>query len=456
MSALRRIVREGLGSRFLRESTTLQAASLFNAASNLLGSVALTHMLGAAELSVFYVAIAAYSLLWSLLNLGLASIATSHIAGALRAGENETVAGWIGVFLRLSFALATAALVLAAIVLPPVCERAFALNGERIGRLAVLLTVIPLLDVPRIVASAALQGERRMGSLARVDLGQEICRLVLIVAGALIFGHALGPAIAMLVASACGSLVALDAYRRERATGDSQLPPLVTAWRSRTVPASVALREGVKVGFVRNVDSLAVQTLPTLLLGSLGDQKWVAYLRIAQRMVAMARLFMQGINRTALPALAALAGVRDLVGLRRTYWRASALSGATITLGLLVALPLLPFAIELLFPRDFWEPVRLLVFILAPGLAIVSFSVANDVFYLVTKQMHVAIKLSLLGLVVNTAQIAALVHWLPTYGVAIGLTLTCCWSLVHVAYAWGWFKRHATDVGAAATVAAQT
>lgn len=444
-SKLGRTVRAGLGSRFLRDSTTLQAASFLSAGSNLLGSAVLTHVLGAAEVSVFYIAIGAYSLLWSLLNLGLAAIATSHIAGALKAGERESVAGWMGVFLRLSLVLAGVAWGLAALLLPTLSVHVFDPNGARIGRLAVLLAAIPLLDVLRVVTSAAVQGERRMASLARIDLGQELCRVVLVVMGALIFGTALGPALGLLVASVCGSAIALDAYRRERRREGSLLPTLGAALRNRSVPAGVALREGVKVGFVRNVDSLAVQTLPTLLLGSLGNQTWVAFLRIAQRMVAVARLFMQGINRTALPALASLAGVKDLAGLRRTYWRASFLSGATITLGLAVTIPLLPFAIEILYPPEFWEPVELLVYILAPGLAIVSFSVANDVFYIVTRQMRVAIKLSLAGLVFNTAQIALLAHWIPTYGVAVGLTITCLWSLVHVAYAWRWFRTHTSD-----------
>jgi O-antigen/teichoic acid export membrane protein len=301
---------------------------------------------------------------------------------------------------------------------------------------------VPLLDVPRIVCSAALQGERRMPSLARIDMGQELCRLVFVVAGALILGSADGAVGGMLAASACGGALALDAYRRERLAPDSALPSLWTALRSRSVPARRALREGVQVGLVRNVDALGVQTFPTLILGSLGNRDWVAYLKIAQRMVAVARLLMQGINRTALPALAQLAGVRDIAGLRRTYWKASFLSGATITAGVLLTLPILPFVIERLFPRDFAGPVWTMILILAPGLCIVSFSVANDVFYLVTQQMRVAILLSIVGLFVNTAQVALFAWWLPTIGVAIGLTVTCLWSLVHMAYAWNWFRRH--------------
>ncbi len=435
-------VRRALSSRFLRESSTLQVGAFLVAGSNFIGAVVMTHVLGAAELSIFYLGVSTYSLLWALLNLGLANVVTKRIAAAVRSGARDLICGWMGVFVRLSVVLALAAFLVGLMVFPPVSRLAFGLEGERIARLAGVLVLVPLLDVPRIVCSAALQGERRMAALARVDLGHELCRLILVVSGALYFGSAWGAVLGLLASSVCGSLLALDAYGRERQRYESCLPSLARAVRSRAIPARAALREGVQVGLVRNVDSLGVQTLPTLILGSLGDAGWVAYLRIAQRMVSVARVIMQGINRTALPALSQLAGVKDVPGLRRTYWRASLLSGATITAGLLLALPLLPLVLPVLFPPDFVDPLWTMVLILTPGLCVVSFSVANDVFYLVTDQMGVAIKLSILGLLVNTTQVAFFAWWLPTIGVAIGLTVTCLWSLVHVAYAWSWFRRH--------------
>lgn len=435
-------VRRALGSRFLRESSTLSMGALFVAVSNLVGAVVMTHVLGAYELSIFYLGVSSYSLLWALLNLGLANVVTKRIAAAIRSGSEELIRGWMGVFVRLSVLLATVAFATGLLIFPFGAGLAFNEDSGRIAQLASALVLVPLLDVPRIVCSAALQGERRMSALARVDLGHELCRLILVVSGALIFGDAWGAVLGLLVSSFCGSLIAFDAYGRERRREGSLLPSLMGAARSTSIPARAALQEGVKVGLVRNVDSLGVQTLPTLILGSLGDPGWVAYLRIAQRLVSVARVIMQGINRTALPALSQLAGVKDVAGLRGTYWKASLLSGATITAGLLLSLPVLPFLISRLFPADFVQPLWTMILILTPGLCVVSFSVANDVFYLVTDQMGVAIRLSILGLVVNTAQVALFAWWLPTIGVAIGLTVTCLWSLVHLAYAWFWFRRH--------------
>ncbi len=435
-------IRSALGSRFIRQSSTLQGAAAVNALSSALGLFLLVSILGAGEISVFYLATSSYSVLWGLLNLGLASVATSRISASLRAGETDRMIGWVGVMLRLSLILSGTALLIGVLFLPSVVEAVIDENGPRIGRLSAVMMLIPLLDVPRIVCCAAMQAERRMHALARVDIGQEMCRLILVVSGALAFGTAVGPVLGTVVASVAGSALALEAYGRERKAEGSVLPRLWTAFKTRTVPARLAVREGAKVGIVRNIDSLGTQNLPTLILGSMGDQKWVAYLRVAQRMITMTRLFMQGINRTALPALSQLAGVKDLVGLRRLYWRASLYSGGAITLGLLITMPFLPFIIRWVTPAEYWDPVWLLSLILAPGLAIVSFSVANDIFYLVTGQMRVAIIISLIGLVVNTALLALLVHSFPRIGAALGLTFTCLFSQIHMGYAWYWFRKN--------------
>ena len=106
--------------------------------------------------------------------------------------------------------------------------------------------------------------------------------------GAILTGDAVGPVIATLLASVGGSALAWDLYQQERRAG-TPLPRMRDLWRAHDAPLGRALGEGAKVGLVRNVDALGVQILPTLILGKFGDERWVSYLRIAQRMVAMAR-----------------------------------------------------------------------------------------------------------------------------------------------------------------------
>ena len=438
--------RGALKSRFLRESSTLQVASLFTAFSNIAGSVVLARVLGGPELGVFYLAISVYALVWSLLNLGLAPVATMKVAGAVRSGDRDRLRSEIGLYLRLSGVLAFLALGLAAgsYLLPTegLARGLFDLDGPRIFALAALLGIAPIFEAPRNLCVAGLLGERRMLPLARVEVGQELCRVGFVCAGAIMTGSALGAVLGQIAGNVCGCLLSVDAFERERRRADSILPSLRGALRSDAARAWPAIKEGAKVGLVRNVDQLGVQTIPSLLLGSVADKQWVAYFRIAQRFGAMLRLLMLGINRTALPALSQLAHVKDLSGLRRTYWRSSVLSGTVVTLGLAIALPLLPFVIRSLYTAEYHGPVFTLVLLLSPGIAITSFSVANDVFYLVTQQMRVAIVLSLVGFVYSVAVVAAcLVRW-PETGAAIGLSAACLWALVHMGYAGRWLHTH--------------
>lgn len=446
-----------LRSRFLRDSSVLQVGSLFVSLGNFVGTIALTHVLGAEKQGEFYLAIAIYSFLWFSINLGLYAVTISQVAAATARGSTPKVAAWMAWATKASLALGALAALLAWTALPPLVRGFLGADVRNAGHIALyagLLAFSPLVELPRVVCCAGLEGTRRMLSLTRVENGQEATRVFLVVVGALVTDSPLGPVLGMLLASGLGSVFALDAYRRERRAESSSLPPVREVLRRmRDVPITHGLRLGLKMGLVRNVDAFGVQILPALVLGRFGSPQWVAYLRIAQRLVDVARLFMKGISRTALPVLSELAGVRDRRGLRRVYWRATLLSGITISAGLLCALPFVRSVVDAWFPRDYRGPVWTCFLILLPGTLVVSFSVANDTFYLVTNTLRVGILFSLLGLVVNTAVLALLTWRMPTVGAAYGLSFTFLWSLVHIAYAYTWFRRHAPH-GEARPVAA--
>jgi len=442
--------RGALASRFFRESTTLQVASLVTAACGLASSIVLAIELGAEEQSVFYLGVSAYALFWTLLNLGVGPIATMHIAKEAEGGGGPRLDGWIGAALLVSLGLAAVSVSVAAcawlLVPDALVAGLFDGEGPRVVMLAALLALSPVFEAPRNIFVAALQGERRMAAVARVDVGQEFARLGFVVVGVTLTGDALGAALGTLAGGAVGAALAFDAYGAARRDPASHLPRLRDAARSREIRTGRALREGLKVGLVRNVDSLGIETIPSLLVGQLGDRTWVTYLRIALRFGTLLRLLMVGINRTALPALSSLAHVKDVRGLRRVYWRASLLSGVTVSVGLAVLVPFLRWPLEALYPAGYAEPVHTLVLILVPGLAVASFSVANDVFYIVTQQLRVALWISAVGLVLNMAIIAGFVAAMPRIGAAIGLSVACLWSLAHMGYAGRWLRTHSRTV----------
>jgi len=180
--------------------------------------------------------------------------------------------------------------------------------------------------------------------------------------------------------------------------------------------------------------------LPTLILGLWGSKDWVAYLRIAQRILNVPLMMMQGISRNLLPALSELAGLKDMRRFRETFVRASVATGLLISSGLIVSLPLVHWAVGLAFPHDYQRPVTTIALILLPGFVVMSFSIANDTFYLVTNTLKAGVVLCLVGLVVNTAVVALSARLWPTFGVAIGLSFTMATATMHYVYAWWWFR----------------
>lgn len=442
MAPLRRI----LANRFLRDSSVLQAGSLSISGLAFLGTIALTHVLGAHRQGEYYLAVAAYSLLWFCLNLGLYPVTISQVAQRLTSGDREGALSWLAYLFKSGIPLGILTLLVGVWGLPSALSwwtSDPSANVARIGLCASILSISPLLELPRVVALAGLEGSRRMLAVTRIENAQEVLRVVLVVIGALLTGSGVGPVIGTVCASALGSLVALVVFQRERLKHVPDLPSMGEILRAAVrVPWTLGLRLGIKMGIVRNIDALAVQVLPALVLGHFSSPQWVSYLRIAQRLVDVSRMFMKGISRTALPVLSGLAQVRDRAGLRRVYWRATLGSGFLFAGGLGLSALILPWAMETFLPRDFHHPVWMSFLILLPGTAVSGFSVANDTFYLVTNQLRMAIILSVVGLVVNTGVLFLACSRWPDYGAAVGLSFTFLWSLTHVAYAGWWFRKH--------------
>ncbi|MDA1264498.1 MAG: oligosaccharide flippase family protein [Planctomycetota bacterium] len=425
------------GSRFLRDSTVLQVGSAASGVASLGSALGLAWVLGGETLGTFYLAMATWSFLWFAVNLGLHNTATNQIASAAARGNKAKVGSWIAWMAKASFVIGLGTSVVAWLVLPPFL-RAF-YDSPEAGTAAAVLALTPIAELPRVVLNSALQGTRRMADLARVEIGQDFSRVCLVVFGAMFTGDAIGAAIGTVAGSLVGSALSFDAYRRV-VPGFAELRQ-----RLREVPVTTGLRLGVRVGLVRNIEAYGVQILPSMIIGKFGTVEWVAYLRLAQRLTDVARILMGGINRTALSHFSGLMGTQALGQLRSAYRRASLLSGALTTTFLLATLPLVPRALQF-WPGDFAGPVWLCYKILVPGVIIVSFSVANDTFYLVTNTLRVAVILNLVVLVFCMPLTAYFAWRWPTVGTAIGLSVSYAWSLAHVAYAATWFRKHPDGV----------
>jgi O-antigen/teichoic acid export membrane protein len=441
---LRGLVKTLKGSRFARDSTVLQAGSIFLAGSGLLATVALSHILGASKQGEYYLGIAVFTALWFLLNLGVASVATSKVAFATTAGDGEGVRDWIAFALEATLLMGTVCALLCWLVLPTALD--WWLDGDpaqaqRVAWYALLLALEPLIGLPRLICSVAFQGQRRMASLTQMENAQELSRAFLVSAGAFWTGSVLGAVLGQLLAAVLGIAIAFHFYGKERAKGQD-LPSL---WSIFARIGRVRMRGrwglGIRMGLVRNIDAYAVMVLPSLILGRYGSASWVTYLRIAQRFVNVLKLFMTGVGRTGFVALSSAGQDPDPRRLARVYRQTTLIGGACVIGVSLLLLPILPWILQRALPPDYREPVWTTVLILMPGVWIMGFSVVNDVFYLVTNRLHVGILISTIAFFSLIPVMFFLAQLMPEKGIAIALSITYSTSIAHVIYAWIWLKR---------------
>lgn len=447
-----------IGHKFARDAATLQVGAFLSAIGNFVSAVLLAHLLGAELQGKFYVATSLYAFLWFLVNQGLVQATVSQVAAANSRGQTDKMAGWTAWLVKASVLFGLVLALLGFLTLPAFAESVLK-TDRQIGVWASWMALSPWLETPRTVVCAALQGTRRMLPFAQVENAQELIRVFLVCVGALVTQSPTGPVVGTLAASALGSVIALELYRRDRLQADSPLPSFA-AVRALipAMPLFYGFRLGLKLGIVRNLNALCMEIVPSLLIARFGTPEWVAYMRIAQRLIRIPVMFMQGISRTALPMFSELAGLRDMAGLRRAYFKASAVSGVVITTGVLLVLPFLPWLLARAFPRDYSAPVLTICLILVPGFIIMSFSIANDSFYLVTNTLRVAVRITVIGMVFSVTMLFLLARANPTTGVAWGLTINMACSLLHLSYATWYFRRHARQRlswGGAPMVAAQ-
>jgi len=435
-------LRSLVANQFLRDTSTLQIGAMLVAGGNFASAVGLAFLLGARRQGEFYVAISLYSSLWFLVNLGLVQVTVSKVSAALGNEDRDEACSWLAYLFKAYALLGAAVGGVAYFVLPWAAESLLDARRE-VGLWAVALAFTPLLDLPRVVCNAGLQATRRMLPLTQSDNAFELVRVFLVLMGALLTGDLSGPVIGSLTASAFGSLLATALYVREC----KRIPELVPSpgeilSHVRGVPVGKGLAIGVRLGAAQNLNAYGMQILPALLLQRFGSPEWVAYLRIAQRIMNVPLMLMQAISRTALPALSKLAGIRDMRQMCRAYFRTSLFSGLTIGGGILAFLPTLPWMLGIAFPESYHDPIFTLCLILVPGYLVIAFASANDTFYLVTGTLRVAILVSLLGAAINMPAMAYLAWRWPTVGVAWALSLSMLWSLWHPLYVWTWYRRY--------------
>jgi len=432
-------------SRFVRDAFVLQIAAGLTAGGNLLSTLALAFLLGARLQGTFYLAMALYSMFYLLGNVGLSTVTVSHIARGVGANDRHMVVAWLGFLLKAGAILAVFLLVLSWFVLPPV--GAYFYDDPRVAKWAMMFCLLPVIELPRVVCAAAFQGTRRMLDLAQLENTIEAGRVFLVISCVLITGRPEGVVWGTLLAGGLGSVMGVILYRRARQEmmEDPKLKALLPGVGellrgTRMMPLRHGLTMGLKVGLVRNVDALVLNVAPMLIMGYFGGPAHAAFFRIAQSFLRMPLMFLQGISRTAVPALAELAHLKDPKRFKETFYRATFGGGILVSAGILVALPLIPIVTRYALPPEYWDEVPFDALLLSVGFLITSFSGAIESFYVASNRLTASLRI---GVVIGLPMIPVMAvggYLFGAPGVVIATSIALSGSVIYHFHIWRCFQ----------------
>ena len=441
-----------LSNRFVRNSAALQIGAGLNSLGGMASLLVLAFLLGSKLQGEYYTAVAMYALLGLLVNIGILQATVNQVAGAVARGLDNKVTEWLA-FLMKGYVITGLILpIIGWFALEPIGQLMVKFSGEAFftGRdgfspseLAWYLTFTPLLEIPKQMVTAALQGTRRMKFLAQVENGQEIVRVFCVCVGALITFSPLGPILGLMAGSLIGSVIALAIYGMARQDGGYTLPSVREILRAfGPAPLLRGLPLCLRIGVLRNIDSFAFNVFPPLVVRSFASPEWVTYFSVSHRIMSVPLMLMQGISRTALPALSEMRGMKDINMFRTQWLRVTLLGGTLISSGILIGLPLVPYLARRAFPPDYLEPVSLLTKILAVGFVPSAFCLAIDSFFIITGRIRILVAVGLTCMPIYIGSCIFLSDIDPTTGGAWGYTIARIWPLVCFVYIAYYFRKN--------------
>ena len=424
---------EMLRTKFVRDAATLQVATGVSQIFQVATTVVLAVMLDADGQGAYYIAIALYGLVYFLINVGVLQATVSQVAAAAARKNEYKSSGWLAFLAKTVAAFGVLIFVAGWFVLPWVSELIY--EDRDVGVWAWWLCALPLIELPKVVATAAFQGTRRMVALGQLDNSCELVKLFLVICGAIVTESPQGAIFGLLLSSVVGAVLAAGLYHRARTDGGYPLPSAhVIVQRARGIKISQGIRQGLRVALLKNGQSLFVNIFPRLIIGAVSGLEYTAYFHIAQRLMSVPMMLADAIRRTALPALGELAGKKDLVNFRRLFFRTAIITGVLTTAALLVLLGLIPWLTRSLYPPGYMVEVYKYSGILLFGYIPFAFATANEAFYIVANKLKALLWITLVGAVITIPLNVLLIDRIDFYGTAWGLVLYQSWVLVHLFY----------------------
>lgn len=440
---LRNLFHRGAKSRFGRDALMLQLAAGVNMGSGFVTSIVLFRFLGVYGYGNFAEATNLYNLIYFLGNVGFSQICIARVAEAMGRGDEEDAARWLGFFVKAYGILSSILLVIGMLVAPWLGY--WIMDDWQVGVWAGFLCLSGPLSLPFYMVQVALHGTRRMRILAEMENLKEMLRSFLVVCGVLLIGDTRGAIAGEIGGSALSVILAYFAYRKAMADCSSlALPGMRSLYRGARAVTSAELweltRRGALISVNKNFQALMPTVLPRLLLGHFATSREVGYLNLAQNLMKLPLMGLQGVSRTLMPALGQLKGSGDIEKLRHLMQKIMLLSGGLVSAATAAWGIALLWLLPILYGESARPASQLLPWLFIAN-AIAGFAVGAEAFFIVVDRVKVAVKISIVSLMIFSPFGFFFIWQWTTVGAAMAVALVHLTAAASIAYIFYYLRR---------------
>lgn len=439
--------RGGESSRFARDAIFLQIASAVTMGANIATSIVTFRVLGAYGYGQFAEAYNIYTLLYFIGNVGFSQLTIARVSEAVGKQDPEELTRWLGFFAK-AFGAFSVIFVLAGAGLGPVLGRAI-LDDSEVGLWASIICLSGPISLPFYLVQCALTGTRRMRVLAEMENLKEIVRAFFIISLTIGVGDPRGTVLGELAGALFSVPLAWFAYWKGRAESGMELPTLRLilkyAMKTRWAQVGELAKVGSLISINKNLQAIIPTVLPRLILGHYSNSREVGYLNLAQNLMKIPLIGLQGVSRTLMPTLGELRGAGRLDRLRSVLSRIMLLSGGIVTIGTAAW----GLALYWVIPRFYGESARPaldLIWWLFLSCAVAGFAVGLEAFFLVVDRIKVAIFINTVFIAVSLPLAFPLIENYTSRGAAAYVALVHGSIIVSFVYVFSYFKRHGTGL----------
>jgi O-antigen/teichoic acid export membrane protein len=439
-----RLFEKARKKKFVQDTAVMQLASVVTAMTYLVTSVLIGRHLGDEQLGRWGVARELYAMVFMTLSAGLVQVSVAAYAKALGAQQRREAIDSLAALLKLYFCTASLVLIAGVSFAPMVAERAY---GDReVGIIAAVLCATGFGEAIKSLLIVAVQGSRWMVEYARFEITINIVRLGLI-AVVVWQGYGLfGVMWAFVGHSLVVSVWSLVVYRRLQRSGRKNAPPpldeVLGAVRGASVKKLFNTAYFLSIFKVMNalIPGMGKVLIPMAGVTVSGSFKEGGHYVVAYVVANALGMLCDGITKALLPALGLKVGEQnksfDEMG--RLIFRVTVVSGVLVTVAAAISIPVMRVAFGLLWGEEFADAAEFYPW-LAMGVALSSFAVAVDPFYIYSGRMSSALRQNIVygPLAVGMIVTGAVTH--GPMGVAVATGLVKGLGVLHLVYIWRYF-----------------